>query len=358
MKKRNRSAALANRIIPYHPEYRKITGSVTSAILFEQLEYWFDKCDYNYFYKFLESAPNHPSYDPGDSWIEELGFSVEEFRSAFDKIGIRYNSKTEFLKAKEEGRLFIKNREEKFYCSFIDKQKNLTYYVRNNELIDRLLDELTHKEVEGEPQFVKPEINNEKAVQPDIFVKGERGLSPEMGNPNLQRWEKSISRDEKSPSPEMVNPELPISVDYINRLHHKITSVSQSNNMKMDSNELTDGQTLKQSVNQSDDLDSKVVKDLKEKYMLTDEDIKVCLRKMKGRNIRSPVNFLEKTIKNYIKEKSVMDAVKKADANSSFPVPKNYFNSYTQRTYDVEELEKKLLEHSRKEFFSKFDNSS
>jgi hypothetical protein len=35
-----------------------------------------------------------------------------------------------------------------------------------------------------------------------------------------------------------------------------------------------------------------------------------------------------------------------------FPVPKNYFNSYTQRTYDVEELERRLLEHSRKEFFS------
>ncbi|UZQ82728.1 hypothetical protein [Thermoanaerobacter sp. RKWS2] len=35
-----------------------------------------------------------------------------------------------------------------------------------------------------------------------------------------------------------------------------------------------------------------------------------------------------------------------------FIPPRNYFNSYTQRTYDVEELEKRLLEHSRKEFFS------
>ncbi|WP_019907127.1 hypothetical protein [Thermoanaerobacter indiensis] len=35
-----------------------------------------------------------------------------------------------------------------------------------------------------------------------------------------------------------------------------------------------------------------------------------------------------------------------------FTPPRNYFNSYTQRTYDVEELEKRLLEHSRKEFFS------
>ncbi|EGD51598.1 hypothetical protein TheetDRAFT_1558 [Thermoanaerobacter ethanolicus JW 200] len=45
-------------------------------------------------------------------------------------------------------------------------------------------------------------------------------------------------------------------------------------------------------------------------------------------------------------------------SQKEFHVPKNYFNSYTQRTYDVEELERKLLEHSRKEFFSKFDDSS
>lgn len=41
-----------------------------------------------------------------------------------------------------------------------------------------------------------------------------------------------------------------------------------------------------------------------------------------------------------------------------FTPPKNYFNSYTQRTYDVEELEKRLLEHSMREFFSNDKNSS
>ncbi|NNG67200.1 hypothetical protein [Caldanaerobacter subterraneus] len=45
-------------------------------------------------------------------------------------------------------------------------------------------------------------------------------------------------------------------------------------------------------------------------------------------------------------------------SQKEFTPPRNYFNSYTQRTYDVEELERKLLEHSRKGFFSKFDDSS
>lgn len=343
MERRNRSAALASRIIPYHPEYRKITGSVTSAILFEQLEYWFDKYDYNYFYKFLEPAPNHFSYKEGDSWVEELGFSVDEFRSAFDKIGVRYGSRSEFLKAKEEGKLFIKNGEEKLYCSFIDKQKNVTYYVRNNDLVDRLLDEINHKEVKGEPEFIKPKIENEDALYPNILISGDgESLSP--GDRKIQS-----PGDGKSLSPEGGKPELP----YINRLHQentqKITSVSQSN-VEMERDGLTDERILKkQSVNQSNNLDEDVINELKAKYMLGDEDIKICIEKMRGRNIRSPLNFLEKTIENYIREKSIIQAVNKTQAsNNTFFAPKNYFNSYSQRKYDIDELEKKLLERSMK----------
>ncbi|ABY93712.1 MULTISPECIES: hypothetical protein [Thermoanaerobacter] len=40
-----------------------------------------------------------------------------------------------------------------------------------------------------------------------------------------------------------------------------------------------------------------------------------------------------------------------------FAPPKNYFNSYTQRTYDVEELERKLLEHSMGKFLSSNNES-
>lgn len=334
MERRNRSAALASRIIPYHPEYRKITGSVTAAILFEQLEYWFDKYGYNYFYKFLEPAPNHFSYKEGDSWIEELGFSIDEFRSAFDKIGVRYGSRNEFLKAKEEGRLFIKNGEEKLYCSFIDKQKNVTYYVRNNELVDMLLDEINHKEVENDGEFIKPKVENEKALYPDMPISRD-GKSPSPG-------------DGKSPSPEVGKTYLP----YINRLHqditHKNTSINHSEEM--------DGRILK---NQSKSLDDDVIGELKNKYMLSDDDIKTCIERMKGRDIRSPINFLEKTIENYIKEKSIRRAVDnvKSSNGASYAVPRNYFNGYSQRKYssdDIEELEKTLLEKSRVKSEEKF----
>lgn len=50
-------------------------------------------------------------------------------------------------------------------------------------------------------------------------------------------------------------------------------------------------------------------------------------------------------IKQYIaNEKEIFTEVK----NNKYTVPKNYFNAYSQRTYDVDELEKKLLEASFK----------
>jgi hypothetical protein len=158
-----------------------------------------------------------------------------------------------------------------------------------------------------------------------------------MGKVNLQG-------DGKSQSPEMGKSELP----YINRLHQEITQKIKSVNQSVrDRNDgLTDGEQT-----QENKPCNNVISELKTKYMLNDEDLRICIGKMKGRKIRSPVNFLEKTIKNYIREKSVMNAVNKMQTrnNFAFIAPKNYFNGYNQRTYDVDELEKKLLAHSRGE---------
>ena len=85
--------------IPYVKELRPLTKSIASAVLMQQLDYWF----YTYpdkFYKFM-TTPDVPTsdYKEGDSWEEELGISTDEFRIAFDNIGIRYKSKTEYVAA-------------------------------------------------------------------------------------------------------------------------------------------------------------------------------------------------------------------------------------------------------------------
>jgi hypothetical protein len=123
---------LPQNIIPYRKEMRYIVQSVTACILWQQLEYWFERMKKkgSSFYKFLSPlAEEKFGYEEGDSWAEELGFSESEFRTAFSRLGISYNSKKKF---KEEEDPF----KGKMYCSYFDKISRKTHYFRNNSIID------------------------------------------------------------------------------------------------------------------------------------------------------------------------------------------------------------------------------
>ncbi|WP_069998577.1 hypothetical protein [Cellulosilyticum sp. I15G10I2] len=119
--------------LKYYPELNQVTGSVNATIVLLQLEYWFEKCKGNKFYKFLECC-EHEKYRQGDSWTEELGFTKNEFRTAFAKIGKAYKSKRAFNESQD---IF----EGKYYASYYDRIKGLTYYIRNNEALEKLLGE-------------------------------------------------------------------------------------------------------------------------------------------------------------------------------------------------------------------------
>lgn len=129
----NRTLSKTRQIIPYVKELRTLESvtSASTAILMQQLDYWFDKNGQG-FYKFL-SPCNHPAYKEGDSWTEELGFSEKEFRTAFRNIGIKYNNKTSFQKQDDPF-------QGKYYCSYTNKREGKTYYFRNDELLDADLD--------------------------------------------------------------------------------------------------------------------------------------------------------------------------------------------------------------------------
>ncbi len=119
----------ADYFIKYNPALRAKCGSQNAALLFDRLEYWFSKKKTE-FYKFIEPC-DHPLCREGDTWKEELGFSKKVFRSAFDKIGIRYKSKTEFEKESDpfKGKLF---------AYYQDRQTKKTIFVRNNSLLKLL----------------------------------------------------------------------------------------------------------------------------------------------------------------------------------------------------------------------------
>lgn len=86
---RNKILTLTETPVPYVKELRrlKLVKSITACLLMQQLDYWF-KTYPESFYKFLEPC-DAIGYKQGDSWCEELGFSADEFRNAFDQIGVR-----------------------------------------------------------------------------------------------------------------------------------------------------------------------------------------------------------------------------------------------------------------------------
>lgn len=116
--------------LKYSPELNQITGSVNATIVMLQLEYWFSKTASNKFYKFLDIC-EHERYKSGDSWTEELSFTKNEFRTAFAKIGKVYKSKKAFRESQD---LFGG----KYYASYYDRMKGLTYYIRNNAKLSAL----------------------------------------------------------------------------------------------------------------------------------------------------------------------------------------------------------------------------
>jgi len=72
-------------LVTYRPRIKIAIGSMTSAVLLQQILYWWKKKDGKPFYKFIEPC-GHQAYRKGDSWSEELGFTKKEFSTAFKKL--------------------------------------------------------------------------------------------------------------------------------------------------------------------------------------------------------------------------------------------------------------------------------
>ena len=119
--------------IQYYPQLISECGSQNAAILSVRLVYWFNRMG-NSFYKFIEPC-QHGAYKTGDSWKEELGFSKKVFKKAFDKIGIRYVSKTAFEKEDDpfKGKLF---------AYYQDRQTKKTIFVLNTNICSKLYSQI------------------------------------------------------------------------------------------------------------------------------------------------------------------------------------------------------------------------
>lgn len=104
-------------IIPYRKELNLITGGALESIFLAQLLYWYEVNDCNEFFKFREPC-EHSLYKEGDSWVEELGFSIK----IIDRI--------------------IKVFKDKGFLTTRTTMDRVTYYALNIELINELLESI------------------------------------------------------------------------------------------------------------------------------------------------------------------------------------------------------------------------
>lgn len=188
---KNHTLGMTAFVVPYYKELNSYTGSVTGTIVMTQLEYWFSKMNGKKFFKFLEPCDQN-EYKEGDSWVEELGFTKYEFRTAFNKIGKVYKSKNEYLSSDDPF-------QGKPYLSYYDRIKRRTYYLRNHEEVDRIIAEWISKKV------IKPTSRSGETQSLDV---------PKV---DLGKAQKSTSRNEEC--------QFPLAVDYSSRLQQESTTV-------------------------------------------------------------------------------------------------------------------------------------
>jgi len=81
--------------ITYRPILKHLVGDVNAAILLQQIVFRFVTMGRKPFYKFVAPSKDelHSLYRPGDSWVEELGFSEDEYHQALKKIATRVRKK-------------------------------------------------------------------------------------------------------------------------------------------------------------------------------------------------------------------------------------------------------------------------
>lgn len=116
---------------PYCKYVSEITGSVTSAILFQQVLFNFHRAGERVFYKF-QAPCDHPLYSIEDSWLEELGFGLGELRGALSKIATK-------AKTHEDIKILLRNSEITCAVVYYQDLNNVTWYYINKKVCLNIL---------------------------------------------------------------------------------------------------------------------------------------------------------------------------------------------------------------------------
>lgn len=114
-------------MIAYRPPLRKLTGSITSAILLQQLMWRWKVEGHQPYYKFLNPC-KHEKYVVGDSWAEELGFTSSELEGALSKIATR-------VKKGDSLTTLFEGKNNTSMVAYAQDASKYTWWVLNEDLI-------------------------------------------------------------------------------------------------------------------------------------------------------------------------------------------------------------------------------
>ncbi len=109
-------------LIVYRKSLRALAGSVTATILLQQMIFRMKKKDHIYKFK---TPCDYELYRVGDSWIEELGFSIREFDTALKMMYRAVNREAGRDTSKGQGTL----RQSVKYAGFSSLLKDLNINV-------------------------------------------------------------------------------------------------------------------------------------------------------------------------------------------------------------------------------------
>ena len=189
--------------ITYEPRLRKYTGSINAVLIMGKLEKSFKEKG-KVFYKFLEPC-GHTYYQKGSSWIEELQMTTTEFRTAFKHIAVVYKSKKDYKMSSDKF-------QGKMYLSYYDRINKLTYYMRNDDLVDQVLDEVKQEkkdEVIREPEQKADNSKRAYAIQVKDEIlnsTSEESLDGSINNKtNIKKTNTNLNTDIKTKTNTNIN---------------------------------------------------------------------------------------------------------------------------------------------------------
>lgn len=166
------------RHITYKASFANICGGVLAGILFNQVLHW-SKGGEKSFFKFMKPC-KHKLYKAGDSWTEELGFTISELNQAFKRLDAR-------------DLVFKKTTIER-----------LTYYEVNLEAYEEALSEFY---VNQESRFTKSGITSYPDQESGFCTYTEKQSEKQSEKEGQDGREPEITNQEKS-SPALVEPKV------------------------------------------------------------------------------------------------------------------------------------------------------